>query len=111
MSPPNIEGQNLRLVTRHKVSITFTMPVYYRDKIRQVPGVKEVCTWQWYGGLYKDEERDRSKFFPRLGAEADRLFAVFPEWTVPEDQKKAFERDRAQIWLAEWGGISATGLR
>lgn len=86
-------GQELRLVTRHKVSITNQMPIYYRDKIRQVAGVREVCTWQWFGGKYKDEERDRSKFFPRLGAEPERLFTVYPEWTVAEDQKKAFLGD------------------
>lgn len=93
ISPPVIAGQDLRLVTRHKVSIVFPMPLYYRDKIRQVPGVKEVCTWQWYGGLYKDEDRDRSKFFPRLGAEADRLFQVFPEWEISEEEKQAFLKD------------------
>jgi len=93
INPQPQPGQELRLVTRHKVSIVFPMPLYYRDKIRQVPGVKEVCTWQWYGGQYKDEERDRSKFFPRLGAEAERLFAVFPEWKYSEAEKQAFLKD------------------
>ena len=86
-------GQELRLVTRHKVSITNSMPVYYGDKIRQVPGVKEVCQYQWFGGKYKDEERDRGNFFPRFGAEPERLLAVYPEWVIPEDQKKAFLAD------------------
>lgn len=90
-APP---AQALRLVTRHKVSITFSMPTYYRDKIRHVPGVKEVVTWQWFGGLYKNEDRDQSKFFPRIGAEADRLFDVYTEWKLPDDQKKAFIADR-----------------
>ena len=103
INPPANPGQELRLVTRHKVSIAFPMPIYYRDKIRQVPGVKDICTWQWYGGLYKDEDRDRSKFFPRLGAEADHLFQVFPEWTVPEDQKQAFLRDPT-------GAVAGAGL-
>ena len=93
VNPKPSPGQELRLVTRHKVSIVFAMPIYYRDKIRNAPGVKEVVTWQWFGGLYQDEERDRSKFFPRLGAEADRLFAVYPEWRIPEEQKQAFLKD------------------
>ena len=28
-----------RLITRHRVSLTFSMPIYYREKIRTVPGV------------------------------------------------------------------------
>jgi putative ABC transport system permease protein len=93
LSPPPA-GQELRLVTRHKVSIVFSMPFHYRDKIRAVPGVKEVVTWQWYGGMYKDEETNRSRFFPRIAAEAESLFKVYPEWRIPEGQKRAFIADR-----------------
>jgi len=93
VNPQPQPGQELRLITRHKVSIVFPMPLYYRDKIRAVPGVKDVCTWQWYGGQYKDEERNRQRFFPRLGAEAEHLFAVFPEWKYSEEEKQAFLKD------------------
>ena len=89
------KAQMLRVVTRHKVAIAFAMPVYYRDKIARLPGVKQVCTWQWYGGAYKDEERDRSKFFPRFGVEADRFFEVYPDYRVPAAQKLAFQKDIA----------------
>jgi putative ABC transport system permease protein len=90
-APP---AQATRLVTRHKVSITFTMPAWYRDKIRNIPGVKEVATWQWFGGTYKNEQRDKKFFFPRLAIEADKAFDVYPEWRLPEDQKRAFQADR-----------------
>lgn len=86
--------QALRLVTRHKVSITMVMPLYYRERIRTVPGVREVMTYQWFGGWYKNEERDQSNFFPRFGAEPEQLFKVYSEWKIPEDQKKAFIADR-----------------
>ena len=36
------EESALRLVTRHKVSLTFTMPSFYREKIRALPGVAVV---------------------------------------------------------------------
>ena len=97
--PP--KAQMLRVITRHKVAIAFAMPVYYRDKIARVPGVKQVCTWQWYGGVYKDEDRDRSKFFPRFGVEADKFFEVHPDFLVPEDQKRAFERDIAAALIGK----------
>lgn len=84
----------LRLVTRHKVSLTFAMPSYYAGKIRAVPGVKAVTIGQWFGGLYKEEQRDRSLFFSRFAVEADRVFDVFPEWQIAEEQKRAFQQDR-----------------
>lgn len=87
-------AQARRLVTRHKVSITFTMPQYYRDQIRKVEGVEEVVTWQWFGGVYKDA-RDQRNFFARIGVEADKLFQVYQDIEMPDDQKQAFIRDRA----------------
>ena len=63
--------------------------------------MKQVCTWQWFGGLYKDEDRDRSKFFPRFGVEADRFFDVYPDYHVPFAQKLAFKRDIASAMLGQ----------
>jgi putative ABC transport system permease protein len=86
-------GQALRLITRNKVSLAFPMPIYYREKIRQVPGVKEAVVHQWFGGVYKDA-RDQNNFFARFAVEPDRFFDVFTDLQVPEDQKQAFRRDR-----------------
>lgn len=89
--PPD---QQLRLITRHRVSITNPMPIWYKDKIRQVPGVQAVTVWQWFGGWYKNEQREPRYFFPRFAAEPESLFAVYPEWQIPEEQKRAFTSDR-----------------
>ena len=93
LSEPKAD-QALRLITRHKVSITMVMPLYYREKIRAVPGVREVVTWQWFGGLYKNEAREQRYFFPRFGVEANRLFEVYRNFEIPEEQKRAFISDR-----------------
>lgn len=90
-APPE---QALRLITRHKVSLVFPMPLYYRDKIAQVPGVKAVATTQWYGGQYKDEQRDQSYFFARFAVEADRFESVYPEIKLPADQLEAWKGDQ-----------------
>src|SRR2546422_9069048 len=50
------EESALRLVTRHKVSLTFSMPSYYREKIRAIPGVAHVLPQNWFGGIYKDDK-------------------------------------------------------
>jgi len=46
-----------RLVVRHRVSLTFSLPGFYREKIRAVPGVVAVVPVSWFGGIYKDEQR------------------------------------------------------
>lgn len=86
--------QAQRLITRNRVSLAFPMPMYYRDKIRGVPGVREVGMSQWFGGAYKDS-RDPKNFFARLAVEPDKLFQLRGEAKIPEDQKKAFQQDRS----------------
>jgi putative ABC transport system permease protein len=96
-------AQSRRLITRHKVSITFVMPYFYHEKIAKVGGVLAVLPWQWYQGTYKDN-RDQRNFFPRLATEPDRLFQVYTDYRIPEDQKKAFLADRASCIV---GGATA----
>ena len=86
-------AQALRLVTRHRVSLTQSFPISHRQKIERIPGVKEVMVWQWFGGTYKDN-RDTRNMFARFGAEPDRIFRVRPDFEMPEDQKLAFQRER-----------------
>src|SRR5215469_4883359 len=86
-------SQALRLVCRHRVSLTQSMPISYRQKIERLPGVRDVMVWQWFGGTYKDS-RDPKNFFARFGAEPEHIFKVFPEWVIPDDQKRAFQQER-----------------
>ena len=86
-------AQALRLITRHKVSLTQSMPMAYQQKIEQVKGVKQVMTWQWFGGTYKDA-RDPKNFFARFATQPERLFSVYSEFRIPEDQKQAFLHEK-----------------
>ena len=83
----------LRLVVRNRISLTVEIPEFYGPRIQQVAGVRGVMISQWFGGTYKDA-RDPKNFFARLAVEPDKLFAMFPEYVMPEDQKKAFARER-----------------
>jgi len=85
--------QALRLITRHRVSLTQPIPIYYREQIQRIPGVRAVMAWQWFGGVYKDR-RDPNNFFPRFGAEPEYLFNVRPEFQLPDDQKLAFQHEQ-----------------
>jgi putative ABC transport system permease protein len=87
------EVSALRLVTRHKVSLTFSMPSYYREKIRALPGVSVVVPQNWFGGVYRD---DKSRnFFAQFGTDPEEFFKVYKDWEIPEDQIVAWQRDRA----------------
>jgi putative ABC transport system permease protein len=81
-----------RLVVRHRVSLTFTLPMYYRDKIRAIPGVVAVVPNSWFNGIYKDQKPEN--FFARFGTDPDEFFKVFRDIKMPEDQIKAWQRDR-----------------
>lgn len=96
--PPAAQAR--RLVTRNKVSLAVPMPIFYRQRIQQVPGVLAVGVSQWFGGVYKDE-RDQNNFFARFAAEPDRLFELYSEFRVPDEEKKAFIRDRTGCMLGK----------
>ncbi len=81
-----------RLIVRHRVSLTFTLPSYYREKIRAVPGVVAVVPSSWFGGTYKDEKAQN--MFAQFGTDPDEFFKVFKDIKVPPDQIQAWQRDR-----------------
>jgi putative ABC transport system permease protein len=82
----------LRLVSRNKVSLAFPMPEFYRDKIKQVTGVREVAISQWFGGKYIDSRPEH--MFARFAVEPDKIFTLREEIRIPDDQKKAFQQER-----------------
>jgi len=93
-------AQALRLVVRNKISLAVPMPLYYRDKIKQVAGVREVAPYQWFGGVYKDR-RDTKNMFARFAVEPDKILIVRGEMQVPEDQKKAFIQERTACMIGK----------
>lgn len=83
-----------RLITRNAVSITFTLPLSYRDQILKIDGVKQVTWANWFGGTYIDP----SNFFAQFAVDKDTYFDVFPEFIVPPEQMVAFKGNlRASI--------------
>jgi putative ABC transport system permease protein len=79
-----------RLVTRNAISLIFPLPISYKDKIRQIEGVKTVSYGNWFGGIYIEEKN----FFANFAVDAKTYFDLYPEFIVPPDQMTAFVRDR-----------------
>ncbi len=91
---------NERLVVRHRVSLTFTLPMYYREKIRAIPGVVGVVPVSWFGGIYKDQKPEN--FFARFGTDPDEFFQVFRDVKMPGDEIKAWQRDRQGVIVDDY---------
>jgi putative ABC transport system permease protein len=79
-----------RLITRNAISLTFSMPLYYRDKMRAVPGVTGVSVSNWFGGIYKEPKN----FFAQFAVDAPTFFPMYPEFVFVPDEYDAFLRDR-----------------
>ena len=86
------DEQVLRLVTRHRVSLTQALPEFYGSRIRAIDGVEEVCIQNWFGGMYKDNRPEN--MFARFAVEPEKIFAVNPEIEVSPEQLQAFTKNR-----------------
>jgi len=83
-------ASSTRLVTRNAISLVFSLPITYEDKIRQVPGVRMVSRANWFGGIYIDKRN----FFPQFAVDGREYLALYPEYRIPPEQMKAFLLDR-----------------
>jgi putative ABC transport system permease protein len=83
-------SSSARLVTRSSVSLVFSLPLNYAQKIRQVPGVSLVAWANWFGGVYVSERN----FFPQFAISGASYLDAYPEFLLPDAERKAFLADR-----------------
>src|SRR5437867_12970930 len=83
-------SSSARLVTRNAISLVFSLPLTYAQKIRQVPGVAAVSWANWFGGVYISERN----FFPQFAIDAPSYLDISPEFILTPEEKKAFLLDR-----------------
>jgi putative ABC transport system permease protein len=83
----------LRIMTRHKVSLANFLPIYYRNKIRTIPGVVHVVPMTWFGGKYIDDKQQN--VFSQFATDPDEYLDVAADKIIPPDQVAAWKRDRA----------------
>jgi putative ABC transport system permease protein len=84
------QSSSTRLVTRNAISLVFTLPIAYKDRIRQVPGVKQVAFGNWFGGIYIDAKN----FFANYAVEPRSYLELYPELVLSQEEKTAFILDR-----------------
>lgn len=87
---PASPNEARRIICRHRVSLTQSLPASHQQRIKQVPGVEQVSAWSWFQGVYKDPQN----FFARFAVDADTIFLVHQDWQMPADQLAEFKRTR-----------------
>jgi putative ABC transport system permease protein len=79
-----------RLVVVGRTSIIQPLPLPYMDRIRRLPGVKDVAHSTWFGGIYQDPKN----FFAQFAVVPDDWRRMYPEFRVNEAEWSAFLADR-----------------
>jgi putative ABC transport system permease protein len=83
-------SSSARLITRNSISLVFSLPLYYRERIRQADGVTLVASGNWFGGYYQDPKN----FFANFAVEPRSYLELYPEYLMADAEKVAFLRDR-----------------
>jgi putative ABC transport system permease protein len=80
-----------RLMVIHRVSIIQPLPQSYGPKIRATPGVTDLTHANWFGGYYQNP----NNFMANMAVDPESWLRMYPEFEMPEEQKKAWIADRA----------------
>ncbi|HEX3063244.1 MAG TPA: ABC transporter permease [Usitatibacter sp.] len=81
-----------RPVTRNATSLVFSLPAYYRERIKAIDGVTAVAISNWFGGIYKDQTF--KNFFATFAVDHDVFFDLYPEFRVKPEELLAFKKDQ-----------------
>ena len=79
-----------RMMVLNKISIIMPLPYSYGERLKTLDGVKQVTYANWFGGYYQETKNQ----FPNMAVDAATWMAMYPEFTLPEDQRKAWLADR-----------------
>ena len=82
-----------RLVVIGRTGLIQLLPLPYMERIRRLPGVKDVTHSTWFGGIYKEPRN----FFPQFVIEPAEWRLMYPEFTVRDDRWRDFLADRQGV--------------
>jgi putative ABC transport system permease protein len=89
-------SEALRIICRHRVSLTQPLPASHQARINSVPGVAKSTAWSWFQGVYKDPQ----DFFARFAVDSDAIFDIHKDWELPPAQLREFKRQRSGCAVA-----------
>jgi putative ABC transport system permease protein len=83
-------SSSTRLISRNAISLIFSLPIAYRERIRSIEGVAAISYANWFGGVYVTEKN----FFPNFAIEPKSYLELYPEFILAPEEKRAFFLDR-----------------
>lgn len=90
-------ASDTRLVTRNAISLVFSLPVSYLERIRGVPGVNAISYGNWFGGVYIEEKN----FFANYAVEPKSYLDLYPEFILSPKERSDFLLDRKGCIVGE----------
>ena len=82
-----------RLFIQNNESMVDGLPIAYLNRIKEVPGVRVVTHWTYFGGFYREARNS----FTMFAADIETLFAVYSQLKMPKDQYEAMLHTRTGI--------------
>jgi putative ABC transport system permease protein len=79
-----------RLYVSAKTNMTDGLPISYAVRIRNVPGVRAVSHWTYFGGYYQNARNA----IPAFATDARQLFQVYREMKIKPEYLDAMEKTR-----------------
>jgi putative ABC transport system permease protein len=88
----SVESNSLanRVAVLHEAGLAGRLPIAYVDRIRRIPDVTYATAMSWFGGNYREEPTQ----FAQFATDAQNIFNVYPELTIPADQLEAWQQDK-----------------
>jgi putative ABC transport system permease protein len=88
-------GSARRLIVQNATGLVFPLPLSYGNRLKADKGITQVSWANWFGGRYGDGKR----FFAQFAIDPTSYLSMYPEISVPEDQKQAFLRERSSAMI------------
>lgn len=78
-----------RIIAMSSQGFAAKVPIRFVDEVGQMEGVAAASPLSWYGGKYQEETMP----FAQFGIYPDKIFQIWDELEIPQDQQKAFVED------------------
>jgi putative ABC transport system permease protein len=82
-----------RLIVIGRTGVIQPLPLPYMERIRRLPGVKDIVHSTWFGGVYQDPKN----FFSQFVVEPEEWRRMYPEFKIPDEQWRDFVDDRQGV--------------
>jgi putative ABC transport system permease protein len=94
---PTSPSEALRLICRHRVSLTQSLPASHMARIKSIPGVEYVSAWSWFQGRF----REPKDFFARFAVDSDVIFDIRKDWIISPEELANFKHSRTACAIGE----------